>query len=591
MVVARASIPDALNRMAVATFSFVRLGRHERDGRFRFALLIATLLSFGVYKLWLIGTERLGELMLSVVFDASIWIGAWLLAELIAASRARLAERIANLWFYPFVHLSGALVFAHTWFYDAAIERRLTALDVTLAGVRAFFFETLPARGYLAAGLLLVGMHLGAWFANLVLLRPRPWQALVFALPALLFGALGSAYAPRTPSVLFDTGKELWDLATLPRLKPEPFAASATLVRGFDKSAGALPSGTPRFNKVIVLVMETMTAEQLAREGKQLAAHSFFRAQSAHLHRYVRYFPNNQDSRTGMLNMLASRVIPYEAYSDEGVEGYAEVARQESLADRFRALGYQTAFAVSQEQVEEIVTDLRWDERLHLTQADIDKAKSDLLCFAPDEWENGCEDLAVLPKLVNFVADHERAFVYQEFIWGHAYEYNAASGKTNTVYYSGYVDALIDALRARGLAEQTLIAITSDHGFRDKSRQGELAVLQIPLLFYAPGYAAEDDGRLLTHVDFKDLLFAELLGRPDLVAPSEWALIIGPTGSHMVTALSAQGDFVLLRQRGAANQLLVQRSGGKRSLTPDQLLYAFERYRSSFDRRLRSPVH
>jgi hypothetical protein len=576
--------------MAVATFSFVRLGRHQRDGRFRFALVIATLLSFGLYKLWCIGTGRLGELMLSIVFDAGVWVGAWLLGELIAASHARIAERIANLWFYPFLYLSAALVFAHTWFYDAAIERRLTALDVTLSGVGAFFREVLPPRGYVAAGLLLVGMHGLAWLASMALLRPRLWQASLFALPAMLLGALGSAYAPRTPSVLFDTGKELWDLSVLPRLTPEPFAASKLITRGFDKSAGPTPSGTPRFNKVIVLVMETMTFAQLARESEQLDPRSFFRAESAHLHRYVRYFPNNQDSRTGMLDMLVSRVIPYEAYSDEGVEGYAEVARQESLADRFRALGYPSAFAVSQEQVEEIVTDLRWDDRLHLTQADIDQAKRNLLCFAPDEWENGCEDLAVLPKVVDFVTQHERAFVYQEFIWGHDYAYNAASGKSNTAYYSAYVDALIAALRARGLAEQTLIAITSDHGFRDKSKQAELAVLQIPLLFYAAGFAAEDDGRLLTHVDFKDLLFAELLGRPELVAPSEWGLVIGPTGSHMVTALSAYGDFVLMRQRGQATLLMVQRQGRSGAPTPNQLLYAFERYRAGFDQRLRVPA-
>jgi hypothetical protein len=417
------------------------------------------------------------------------------------------------------------------------------------------------------------------------------WQASLFSLPAIMFGVLGSAYAPRTPSVLFDTGKELWDLAVLPRLTPEPFAASKLLTRGFDKSAATPPAGTPRFRKVIVLVMETMTSAQLARESEQLDPQSFFHAQSAHLHRSVRYFPNNQDSRTGMLDMLVSRVIPYEAYSDEGVDGYAEVAQQHSLADHFRALGYQTAFAVSQEQIEEVVTDLRWDDRLHLTQADIDQAKRNLLCFAPDEWENGCEDLAVLPKLVDFVAQHERAFVYQEFIWGHDYAYNAASGKSNTAYYSAYVDALIAALRARGLAEQTLIAITSDHGFRDKSKQAELPVLQIPLLFYAPSFAAEDDGRLLTHVDFKDLLFAELLDRPELVAPSEWGLIVGPTGSHMVTLLSAHGDFVLMRQRGDAKLLMLQRKAGPSAPTPNQLLYAFERYRAGFDQRLRVPAH
>jgi hypothetical protein len=576
--------------MAVATFSFVRLGRNERDGRYRLALLFGTLVSFAFFKLWAIGTERVGELILSCVFDAGVWVGAWLLGELVAAGRRRYSEIAAGVVFYPVLYLTGALVFAHTYFYDAAIERRLTALDVTASGVVAFFREALPVRGYVALALVLIFMHLLALIASVLVYRPTLLQALFSGLPLLLCAGLAARLAPRTPSVLFDTGKELAELILLPRLAPEPCADSARLVSGLDKSQPWLEPPVPRFKKVIVLVMETMTSERLARESDALDKTSFFKAESAHLHRYVRYFPNNQDSRTGMLNMLSARMIPYEAYSDVGVAGYEKLTTQLSLPDRFRALGYRSAFAVSQEQLEEVVRDLPWDERLNLTQADIDRARSKLLCFEPDEWENGCEDLALLPKLVDFVASHEQAFVYQEFIWGHAYEYNAASGRTNAHYYSAYVDALLEQLRARGLLEQSLIVVTSDHGFRDKSKQAELASLQIPLVFYASRFAAEDDGRLLSHVDFKDLLFAELSEQPELVSPSEWLMIVGPTGSHMFSGLSTFGDFALLRERNGVTQLLDQRSASPHAPTPNQLLYVFERYRAAFDRALAHPA-
>ncbi|HEX6241906.1 MAG TPA: sulfatase-like hydrolase/transferase, partial [Polyangiales bacterium] len=479
--------------------------RHARDGRHRLALLLGFLVSFSVYKLWAIGLDRLGELLLSIVFDAAIWIGVFLLAEALAFKRSQLAERAGTLWFYPVMYLSGALVFAHTFFYDAAIERRLTALDVTLGGISAFFREALPLRGYVALALLLFGLHAIAWLASVLVVRPTLGQSLFFGVPVLLAAGFGSAFAPRTPSVLFDTGKELWDLATLARATPRPPAKPGPLLAGFDKSAVPEPPTPPRFDKVIVLVMETMTAERMASEGAALDEASFLKSESAHLHRYVRYFPNNQDSRTGMLNMLASRVIPYEAYSDEGLAGYEALARHPSLVDRFRAHGYRTAFAVAQETLEEVVGDLPWDERLHLSQEEIDRAKQALLCFAPDPYENACEDLALLPEVVDFVTAHERAFVYQEFIWGHAYEYNAASGKTNTAYYSNYVDALLAELRQRGVLDRTLIALTSDHGFRDKSMQHQLGALQIPLLFHAAGFAAEDNERLFSHVDFKDL--------------------------------------------------------------------------------------
>jgi ABC-type multidrug transport system fused ATPase/permease subunit len=329
-----------------------------------------------------------------------------------------------------------------------------------------------------------------------------------------------------------------------------------------------------------------MTIEKQTREIAALDKRSFFLAESSHFHRSSRYFTNNQDSRTGMLNMLMSRVIPYEAYNDKGVAGYKRLSTQTSLTDRFKALGYATSFVVSQLELEAVVSDLAWDERISLSAAEIEQAKPRHLCFAPDDWENGCEDLAVLPKVVKFVAEHERAFVYQEFNWGHNDVYNDVSGKTNLAYYSGYVDALLSALRERGLSERTLIVLTSDHGFRDRSVQDQPRMVHIPLIFHASGFAAHDDDRLLSHVDFKDLLLSELTGQTNLVTPNELVLIVGPTGSKLLTAISAQGDFTLMRRRGSLRRLSARRSVSAYALTPDELFHLFERYRTLFDDKL-----
>jgi Sulfatase len=287
--------------------------------------------------------------------------------------------------------------------------------------------------------------------------------------------------------------------------------------------------------------------------------------------------------------MLTSRVIPYEAYSDPAVRRYEKLATQPSLTQRFRALGYRTAFVLSQLQVEAVVRDLPWDERLHLSEAEIARAKAKHLCFEPDDWENACEDLAILPKVVDFVAKHERAFVYQEFIWGHNDVYNDVSGRLNTVYYSGYVDALLRALRERGLLERTLIAVTSDHGFRDKSLQDQQWILQMPLLFYASSFTARADDHLYSHVDFKDLLFSELTGQGGRVTPNELVMVMGPTTSGMVTAISERGDFTLMRRRGDLRLLAASRPVSDQGLTPGELWYLFERHRQSFDRKLGNP--
>jgi hypothetical protein len=89
-------------------------------------------------------------------------------------------------------------------------------------------------------------------------------------------------------------------------------------------------------------------------------------------------------------------------------------------------------------------------------------------------------------------------------------------------------------------------------------------------------------------VDFKDLLFDELSETSAFVTSNERVMIVGPTGTGMLTAVSEDGGFVLLRKRGNLRLLLSQRSGGTaRELSPEQLLYLFEHYRSDFDRALR----
>jgi hypothetical protein len=570
--------------------SFVRFGSQQLESRLRFALALGTLLTFVVYKLVVLGLVRGGELWLGVCFDSCAWALLWLASEALGRARFKHSQRAAALLFFPLLYASAALVFAHTWFFDAAIERRLTALDVSLSGIVHFFGAALPPAGYGALVAVLLGVHLSAYLAAANLRPPRllPAAAAVLALAGLV-GVL-SARAARTPSVLFDTGAELFQLITLPRLTPRAPARPGPLLAALDRSAAAPAQLATPFKKIVVLVMETMTERKWREEGASVPSDSFLHSGRAHTHRYTRYFPNNQDSRTGMLDMLTSRLIPYEAYGDADVAAYQQLAQLPSLVDLLRKYGYRSAFAVSQTALEEVVSDLHWDEYLHLDAREIEKLSQGLVCLQPDEYENGCEDIALLPELIEFLRRNERAFVYQEFIWGHAYEYNAATGRSNAAYYSGYVDWLLRGLAELGVLDETLVVLTSDHGFRDKGKQAERWVYEIPLLFYATRFSARRDARLFSHVDFKELLLAELgsAGGAALATPVEspLTLIVGPTGSGMLAAFDAAGGFTLLRRRAGLDLLLTQRPA-RGTLAPGELLFLFDQYRSTFDTALR----
>jgi hypothetical protein len=563
---------------------------HELElERLRLASVLAAGGSITGLSLRLLGASRLGDFVLGWLFNVCALSLLWATFEL--GSRWLTRARWLLLAFYPWLLALCGLVFAHTWFYDVAIERRLTLLDLTWSGLRYFFMGALTQRGWVA----LLAFAAALVSSAVLIGRGLPAQrmrARSGALVGLIVASAGLAcaiasLAVRVPSPLFDSAFELWELAARPKIASYDRPADQRLLRQLDKSEQLAMSGALGYSKVIVLVMETMTAQNFARERAALPAAGFFAREAARTQHYERYFPNNQDSRTGMLDMLFSRLIPYEAYRDEDYARYRGLALVPSLVDRMRELGFAPAFAVSQTTLEDVVGELPWQETLHLSAADIAQARAaNKLCFAPDEWEQSCEDLVLLPAVLDFVARHERAFVYQEFIWGHAAEYNEASGKSNAAYYEAYVDALLAGLATRGLESSTLLAITSDHGFRDKGRQGDLESYRVPLLFHARRLSARKDDRLFTHSDFGALLFERLLSPAAEAPDNQLAMIVGPTGQGHLFVVEPSGHM-LVRHKAGLDLLIEQRGTMKHE--PSSLLGLFRAYRTRFDARLAQP--
>jgi hypothetical protein len=466
-------------------------------------------------------------------------------------------------------------------------------LEVGLSGALYFFAHVLPVQGYVAFAVVLASAH-----ALALILRRGPGPAR-FQDRRTLFGLLaasvvGTALVGRSPSPVVDAAADIWEKVSTPSVRPSTgkarFLPSALDRSQSSEGLAALPSP---FKKIVVLVMETETAAAFALESQTLKAATFLHSGLAHVHRYERYFPNNQDSRTGMLDMLSSRFVPYDAYTEAGRDAYMFLSEKSSLPRELNELGFATAFAVSQNEIELVVGDLPWQQRIHLDDAKLAAAKQrGLLCFTPYEFEHSCEDKALLPEVFAFLDDHERAFLYQEFIWGHASVYNATSGLSNAAYYSLYVDALIAHLRERGTLDDTLIVLTSDHGFRDTAMQSQLGVYRIPLWFYATRFAAAQRDALYSHIDFKSLLHAERTLSP-LPAESPFVMIYGPTSASLVAVLTRELEFLLLKLRGESAYVMrhaqldasgVQTSQAKDKNAPADFLRLFEDYKRIFDR-------
>src|SRR6188472_3212839 len=106
----------------------------ERSRRFRQGLLLSSLLVFAVLRGLLLGPGRFRELALALLVEGLLWLWLLVTCDTIGRNGTPFARRLATLTFAAALTFSAGLVFAHTWFFDAAIERRLTLLDMTPAG-------------------------------------------------------------------------------------------------------------------------------------------------------------------------------------------------------------------------------------------------------------------------------------------------------------------------------------------------------------------------------------------------------------------------------------------------------------------------
>lgn len=552
---------------------------------YRFSLTLGAMIALLAYKS--VAIARLAPLPVALgwLLECTLLLGFWALSEL-GQKRPRWMRGSLTALFYLLLHALVITSFAHTFFFSSAAERRFSPLDLELATVGYFFSDVLPLTGWAGLGGLLLALHGLAVALRHVVRQARPLCALALALGgALLFG-FASAGLARVPSPLVDMGADVWAELTTERLVAATVPSKRYGPDVLDKSAGALPSSALlRFKKVLVFVMETMTSAAFERERALLPATTFVNAAQAKAHVHTRYFATNQDSRTGMLAMLGSRFIPYEAYTEEGRDQYLFLGGKRSLVDIFSELGYRTAFAVSQAEIELVVGDLPWNERLHLGEGEQAELDDRYLCFVPYEFEHSCEDRALLPRVLSFIDRNERVFLYQEFVWGHASEYNEASGKSNAEYYSAYLDAVVAHLTQTGALDDTLLVLTADHGFRDKGLQTDRAVYQLPLWFYATRHAATRDDRLFSHLDFKDLLLHEL--SPQATAPSEspFVMIIGPTGTSFLTVLTKTDQFMVMKaQKGERYLLHTEGTVGETNHLPGEFLRIFDDYMAYFAR-------
>jgi hypothetical protein len=552
---------------------------------FRVCLVVAAALVMTLYKVRVIGFSRPLDLFLACTVDALSWGWLLLMSEALEHGATTALGRAASGAFFPLFYVLFACDVAHAAFYDVATERRFSLFDVDSTSAAFLLQHVVTTRALVAMGALAVAVHGVAWWLASRNVHVPARSSVVGLCVTTAAATLAAVYAPRVPSPLFDTARDAYDLVTSTRVVPKAGPLSARSLAAFDKSDTGDDVQPPAFSKILVFVMETVPTRDFESERAALRPKSFLRALDEHAHRYDRYYGTNQDSRTGMLDMLGSRFVPYEAYTEHGLGHYRFLSQKSSLVRTFNRLGYASAYAVSHADREAVLRDMPWGRILTLPEERVRRSSAKFMCVTRYEFEHGCEDLAILPDVLDFVDTHERAFVYQEFIWGHDADYNEMSGRTNADYYSSYLDRVVEHLRARGVLDDTLIIVTSDHGYRSKTRLDRLDSYQLPLVFFSTRFEAARNSELRSHLDFKDLLLSEAGARERLHDVNPFVMNVGPTGAGTLAVITQDDGLLLLGTRENLTFILADRrnAAAPNLEAPGAFLALFREYRDRFD--------
>jgi hypothetical protein len=549
--------------------------------------VLGALVTIAAYKLYMIGLGHPLAWMTGLSIDVAVVGVLWVVAIRLLRTRRPATAALQWVLFWPLLALWFASSFAFTYFYADAGARHYSLLNVTMAEVRLFVRDLLPLTGWLwVLGLVAATVVLARWFAARIdvghLRRPAVGTALIGGTACLLGWSV-----PDVPSPVMDILRDLRTRMTQVAVKPDA-AGPAGDIALFDRSARARPVPRPKFDRIVVVVMETMPADTYREELAGVPPSRLLRTMDAHAHRFDRYYTPNQDSRTAMLDMLGARFIPYEAYDDVGVEIYRGITGLSNLPALLHQMGYATSYVLAQEDKEDVVADLPWQQVRALSKDEIASFKQTALCYHPYEFENSCEDKVVLGDVVRFLAEHPRAFVYQEMMWGHDLEYNRVSGKSNVQYVAEYVDSLWTELERRHLADGTLLVLTGDHGAKAEDRTQMAVNYQVPLYFYAKSLAPQVERGMYTHLDFQELLLRELDPSRPLPPTVPFVQVVGPTDSHLRIVVDSSGGVLGLTERGG--QSYVAFSGPARTPDPARHQRMFEDYRRWFVGRVGTAV-
>jgi arylsulfatase A-like enzyme len=313
-----------------------------------------------------------------------------------------------------------------------------------------------------------------------------------------------------------------------------------------DPAFRPVPPGVPRDANILLITIDTTRADHLGMYGYPRPTSPSLDAMAREATVFEHGWAHAPSTRYSMPAILTGR-LPLDVYYDTSIEGWPGLLpRATTIAEALAPLGFVTG----------AITSYWYFDRLrHMDQgfAEYDNDDARLHMGVPGagpEQTRGSSSKQQTDKAISFVDRHaaERWFLWVHYYDPHyAYEPHPevpSFGNDRVALYDGelrftdlHIGRLLDELRARGLYDRTIIAVTGDHGEGFGEHGIELhgyhlyaAQTKVPMIIRVPGLPPRRAATPAGHIDLLPTL-VNLAGgapSPDMMGRS---LVDALTGS------------------------------------------------------------
>lgn len=518
---------------------------------FFFLTLISAILLL-VMKLFV--TSNIFYIIFTFLFETCVYF----LIFIIFLGLQKVSIKLASPIFVILYLVHTFVAFLTTYFMNDIFGRRFSIFSISLGGLRFAVVNMFPWQYLIYIIISLVLLFVVSYFLSKLVTK---YPARKYAIYVLVFVLICLFCIPLAFNKEFDNVYVNSIVGLFPLTQEIVEIDDSNLICNLDNSFFEnykYPdlNLTERYKKIVVFVMESVIYDDYKKDiAKVKPEENFFELTKNNSHYYFNYFTNNQDSISAIITMLSSKVVPNEAYiyTDTYTLWGHSMMRKYNLIDYFNDKNYITSFVMSETKPTWELTRYKW-KKIHDINGKYDYYDQNYFCYNPYPYEIGCEDIVVLDDVINDLNAGEKVFILQELIFGHCYLYVKNSGLSKTEYYNKYFFDFYKKIKEKGLDKDLLIVIVSDHGLRDKIEYSYADRYNVPLIFIANDLEYSENNTLLSHIDFKDILFSYLYGLD--YTPAPFFYLVGPTGSHAIGYKGVDGGFVLEGKGGGKYEVL-----------------------------------